>query len=33
VGFENSLWNKDGTVARHNAERVAEIVESTSQLP
>ncbi|MFK7859880.1 MAG: 3-keto-5-aminohexanoate cleavage protein [Granulosicoccus sp.] len=29
VGFENSLWNKDGTIARDNAERVAEIRLST----
>lgn len=28
VGFENSLWNKDGTLAKDNAERVAEIVHS-----
>jgi len=26
VGFENSLWNRDGSVAANNAERVAEIV-------
>ncbi len=26
VGFENSLWNADGSLARDNAERVAEIV-------
>lgn len=26
VGFENSLVNKDGTVAQDNAERVAEVV-------
>lgn len=26
VGFENSLWNADGLLARDNAERVAEIV-------
>lgn len=26
VGFENSLWNADGGLARDNAERVAEIV-------
>lgn len=26
VGFENSLVNKDGSVARDNAERVAEVV-------
>ena len=25
VGIENSLWNKDGSLARDNAERVAEI--------
>lgn len=25
VGFENSLWNEDGSVARDNAERVAEV--------
>ena len=25
VGFENSLWNKDGTLAKDNAERVKEI--------
>jgi len=27
VGFENSLWHADGTVAANNAERVQEIVE------
>ena len=26
VGFENSLWNANGTLARNNAERVAEVV-------
>lgn len=26
VGFENSLWNSDGSTARDNAERVAEVV-------
>ena len=26
VGFENSLWNHDGSVAASNAERVAEVV-------
>lgn len=26
VGFENSLWNADGSLARDNAERVAEVV-------
>jgi uncharacterized protein (DUF849 family) len=25
VGFENSFWMRDGTLARDNAERVAEI--------
>lgn len=25
VGFENSLWNSDGSLAENNAERVAEI--------
>ena len=25
VGFENSLWNEDGTLAKDNAERVKEI--------
>ncbi len=25
VGFENSVWNADGSVARDNAERVAEV--------
>ena len=25
VGFENSLWNADGTIARDNAERVAAV--------
>lgn len=27
VGFENSLWNADGTTARDNAERVAAVAE------
>lgn len=26
VGFENSLWNSDGSLAKDNAERVAEVV-------
>ena len=26
IGFENSLWNRDGNVARDNAERVEELV-------
>ncbi len=26
IGFENSLWNADGTLATSNAERVAELV-------
>lgn len=25
VGFENSLWNADGSLAKNNAERVAEV--------
>ncbi|MEO0829677.1 MAG: 3-keto-5-aminohexanoate cleavage protein, partial [Pseudomonadota bacterium] len=25
VGFENSLWNADGSLAKDNAERVAEV--------
>ncbi len=29
VGFENSLWNADGSLARDNAERVAEVVAAT----
>jgi len=27
VGFENSLWNEDGAVARDNCERVGQIRE------
>ncbi|MEM9220978.1 MAG: 3-keto-5-aminohexanoate cleavage protein [Pseudomonadota bacterium] len=30
VGFENSIWNSDGSVARNNAERVAEVAASIS---
>ena len=26
IGFENSLWNQDGTVAADNADRVSELV-------
>ena len=26
IGFENSMWNSDGSVAKDNAERVAELV-------
>lgn len=26
IGFENSLWNADGSMANNNAERVAELV-------
>ena len=26
IGFENSLWNRDGSLAKDNAERVAELV-------
>lgn len=25
IGFENSLWNRDGSVAADNAERVREL--------
>ncbi|WP_350333666.1 3-keto-5-aminohexanoate cleavage protein [Coralliovum pocilloporae] len=32
VGFENSLWNADGSVARDNAERVKEVVNGLSGL-
>ena len=32
VGFENSLWHADGSLARDNAERVAEIVNATRSL-
>lgn len=28
IGFENSLWNKDGSVAQNNAQRVAELARS-----
>jgi len=28
IGFENSLWNSDGSLAKSNAERVAELVSS-----
>lgn len=28
VGFENSLWNSDGSLARNNAERVSEVTRS-----
>lgn len=28
VGFENSLWNRDGSLARDNAERVSEVTGS-----
>lgn len=28
VGFENSLWNADGSIARDNAERVREVREA-----
>lgn len=31
VGFENSLWNADGSLARDNAERVARIAELAVQ--
>lgn len=32
VGFENSLWNADGSIARNNAERVAEIARAIGAL-
>lgn len=32
VGFENSLWNADGTVADSNAERVREIVANVREV-
>ena len=28
IGFENSLWNRDGSLARDNAERVTELVKA-----
>ncbi|MEO1306602.1 MAG: 3-keto-5-aminohexanoate cleavage protein [Pseudomonadota bacterium] len=30
VGFENSLWNADGSLAKDNAERVAEVLAATA---
>jgi 3-keto-5-aminohexanoate cleavage enzyme len=30
IGFENSLWNRDGSIAKDNAERVSEFVSSLS---
>ncbi len=30
VGFENSIWNDDGGIAKNNAERVAEIIRKRS---
>lgn len=32
VGFENSLWNADGSVARDNAERVATIADLAKRI-
>lgn len=32
VGFENSLWNADGSIAKDNAERVREVAKAISQL-
>ncbi len=32
VGFENSLWNSDGSMASSNAERVREIYELTAKV-
>lgn len=26
IGFENSIWNRDGTIAESNAERVTELI-------
>lgn len=26
IGFENALWNRDGTLAQRNAERVRKLV-------
>ncbi|MDB2407865.1 3-keto-5-aminohexanoate cleavage protein [Jannaschia sp.] len=31
VGFENSLWNADGTLARDNAERVREVADAIAR--
>ena len=31
VGFENSFWNSDGSLAKDNAERVAEVVNAIGQ--
>ena len=31
VGFENSLWNADGSLAKDNAERVREVVAASSK--
>lgn len=33
VGFENSFWNADGSLAKDNAERVAELQKLINQLP
>lgn len=33
VGFENSFWNYDGSLARDNAERVAEIRKVIDEMP
>lgn len=32
VGFENSLWNSDGSLAADNAERVREVIQSIQTL-
>ena len=32
VGFENNLYNRDGSLAKNNAERVAEIVNFSKNL-
>ena len=33
VGFENSLWNTDGSIAKNNAERVREVATLFEQSP
>lgn len=32
IGFENSLWNRDGSVAKDNAQRVEELVKSINSV-
>ncbi len=31
IGFENGLWNRDGTVAKNNAERVSDLVSALEE--